>query len=261
MPDDKALPLADASPQRAGVGIRIDRLLPGADRPQGDGRNGERQGLYEHDVRGAEEGDEEAGEREVAVACADDRGEPGIHAQRAPEATALPQHDRARVAVPRPVAALLGDVGGDREPGCREGVVERGGEVRPPDTGPSSRSARRGTRPPRGRRSSAYPMPTSDTPLPAKSTSHAPTSSSPALLAWQKPERQQQRQRRIDWFCNELVHNSVKLAGKHLQPWKGNTAIDATFVPVAGKAGKTKARKPGCSYWEIRTTNSDAGWY
>lgn len=33
MPDDKALPLADASPQRAGVGIRIDRLLPGADRP------------------------------------------------------------------------------------------------------------------------------------------------------------------------------------------------------------------------------------
>lgn len=81
------------------------------------------------------------------------------------------------------------------------------------------------------------------------------------LLAWRKPDRREQRQRRIDWFCNELVDGSVKLAGKHLQSWKGNTAIDATFVPVSGKAGKVKVTKPGCSRWEIRTTNPDAGWY
>lgn len=49
-----------------------------------------------------------------------------------------------------------------------------------------------------------------------------------ALLDWRSDARKQQRQRRIDWFCNELVDSSVKLAGRHLDPWKGNTAIDAT---------------------------------
>lgn len=73
--------------------------------------------------------------------------------------------------------------------------------------------------------------------------------------------RKLQRQRRIDWFCNELVDSSVKLAGRHLDPWKGNTAIDATFVPVTGKAGKSRTGKGANARYAIYSTNVDAGWY
>ena len=82
-----------------------------------------------------------------------------------------------------------------------------------------------------------------------------------ALLDWRSDARKQQRQRRIDWFCNELVDSSVKLAGRHLDPWKGNTAIDATFVPVTGKAGKSRIGKGANERYDIYSTNVDAGWY
>ena len=82
-----------------------------------------------------------------------------------------------------------------------------------------------------------------------------------ALLEWRSDARQKQRQRRIDWFCNELVDSSVRLAGRHLEPWKGNTAIDATFVPVTGKAGKSRTGRGAKTRYAIHSTNVDAGWY
>ena len=48
------------------------------------------------------------------------------------------------------------------------------------------------------------------------------------------PERQAILHARADTFMNLLVQTSVKLAGKHVQNWKGNSALDATFVEVGG---------------------------
>ena len=48
------------------------------------------------------------------------------------------------------------------------------------------------------------------------------------------PERQAILRSRADTFMNLLVQTSVKIAGKHVQNWKGNSALDATFVEVGG---------------------------
>jgi hypothetical protein len=81
------------------------------------------------------------------------------------------------------------------------------------------------------------------------------------LLAWRDPARQAVLQERIQWFMNELVHNSVLLAGKHVQNWRGHSAIDATIVPVRGKAGKSKKPGNAAGPQRINTVEVDAGWY
>ncbi|BDI21248.1 hypothetical protein [Herbiconiux sp. L3-i23] len=53
---------------------------------------------------------------------------------------------------------------------------------------------------------------------------------------------------------NALVTASVKLAGKHVTGWQGNSALDATFIAVLGKGGKSDEGVP-------YSVDFDANWY
>ena len=64
---------------------------------------------------------EDRADRERAVARADQCGERRAALHCAPESAALPQRDRRRMLVARPVVPLLGDVGGDGEAARRAG--------------------------------------------------------------------------------------------------------------------------------------------
>lgn len=77
------------------------------------------------------------------------------------------------------------------------------------------------------------------------------------LRAWRDPIVQEQRQQRIDEFCHALVSSSVKMADHYTQHWRGNTALDATYVKIRGTKGVRDAptgSRPRC-------VDVDAGWY
>ena len=79
------------------------------------------------------------------------------------------------------------------------------------------------------------------------------------VVADRDPAACEVRRTRMFELANALVHTSWLLLPKELQDrYEGNTAIDATFVPLYGKAGNPSSRN---LVGDRRTANPFGGWY
>ncbi|WP_111720305.1 hypothetical protein [Homoserinimonas sp. OAct 916] len=88
-----------------------------------------------------------------------------------------------------------------------------------------------------------------------------------AEIAKRDPAECAKKLTRMDWLCNQLIDASVSYLPRDLwRRFKGNTAIDATCIPVQGAAGNPGERLPphlprrsidyDASYWK-RTGNHE----
>ncbi|GAB3046221.1 hypothetical protein GCM10027052_31090 [Parafrigoribacterium mesophilum] len=79
------------------------------------------------------------------------------------------------------------------------------------------------------------------------------------MLAARDPENCEMRRRRMFTLANALLEGSRQCLPKAIRDRAhGNVALDATFVPLYGKAGNRSAKNPE---GDRRTVNPDGGWY
>jgi len=79
------------------------------------------------------------------------------------------------------------------------------------------------------------------------------------VVAGRDPAVCRVRRKRMTELANALVHASWLLLPEELRDrYEGNTAIDATFVPLYGKAGNPVSKNLDGNR---RTANPDGGWY
>lgn len=67
------------------------------------------------------------------------------------------------------------------------------------------------------------------------------------------------KQARLSTLCNGLLHGSIALMPRELRRrFKGNTALDATKIPLNGWLGGPSRKNPNGAHCSI---NYDGGWY
>lgn len=70
------------------------------------------------------------------------------------------------------------------------------------------------------------------------------------------------KQARLEWFVNRLIDATVKETPQSvIDQWQGDTAIDATVVPVYGKRGAPWSNKDAKKAQKRGALEFDAGWY
>ena len=77
-------------------------------------------------------------------------------------------------------------------------------------------------------------------------------------------EERDERERRLEWFTNELIEMSIRTMPRHVRRrWKGNSAVDATVVPTFARADRRRRRKTRGQTPEIlvHSADPDADWY
>ncbi|MEZ5272922.1 MAG: hypothetical protein R2694_11525 [Ilumatobacteraceae bacterium] len=73
------------------------------------------------------------------------------------------------------------------------------------------------------------------------------------VLAARDPATQQTKQRRADWLCNQLIDGTWALLPRETRRrWNGNTAVDATVVPIFNRPSTKRS---------LSTVDPDAAWY
>lgn len=80
-----------------------------------------------------------------------------------------------------------------------------------------------------------------------------------AILAAREPEDCERKRERLSALCNALLDASVQLMPRELRRrFIGNTALDATKIPLNGWLGGPSNMKPNAPH---RSVNYDGGWY
>lgn len=70
------------------------------------------------------------------------------------------------------------------------------------------------------------------------------------------------KQVRLEWFVNRLIDATVQETPEEIfAAWEGDTAIDATVIPIYGKRGAPWSRKDAKDAQRRGAIEFDAGWY
>lgn len=82
------------------------------------------------------------------------------------------------------------------------------------------------------------------------------------ILEQRKKHGDHRKQQRLEWFVNRLIDATVKeTPADVLDVWQGDTAIDATVVPVYGKNGAPWSKKEAKKAQKRGALEFDGGWY